>query len=307
MGKRHPNAGLKAPRPENANYIAGLKKAIISFQAAESAGCTPSIKAALHALRGLFSGRSSKADATRFRGASSAIIAASLGATYDRYLPENSTREAVRRKLRRFREITAPSIPDVDAAMAETDFSSAYEQLVASGDCPDSGLGRLTCAMYATMPKKADPYDFFVGDCGCMNGSGEQKKAHGDIWFHAPGDNGFPKDSHLHFARRKNPDVEALRLKIHVLVRQVQADAVGMFKAVADHASAAAKAKEIQRNSDNLNQLAFRAQKSNVASSAVVGRQPLISSALSATSSAASSTQPGAGSSPTSTAMPCAV
>ena len=300
MGKRHPNAGLKSPRSENAQCITSLKKAIASFRAAESAGHTPSTQAALHALRGLFSARSTKADATRLRGASSAIIAASLGATYDRYLPENATREAVRRKLRRLREITTPTVPDVDAAMAETEFSSGYAQLVASGDYPDSGLGRLTCAMYATTPSKADPYDFIVDDCGCLNGSGEQKKAHGDIWYHAPGSNGFPKSSHLHLARRKNPDVEVLRLAIHELVKQVQADSAGTHKAVTDHASAAAKAKEIQRNSDSLNQLAFRAQRSNGASSAVVRRQPLTSSAL----SAASSAQPGAGSSPTSTAVP---
>ena len=293
MGKRHPNAGLVNPNADNLNYLKTLRGAIAAYNAAERAGLTGSTKDAIRELGKLFPTFSKRksADVVRHSIAATAIIAASLGATYDRYSDINVSREEVRIKLRRLREIPDVTTAEVDGVMVGSDFSNKYDELVRNVESVNSGPGRLANAISAAAPDRPDPYDFANKECGCLNANGEQKHAHGDIWHHAPGGNGFPNESiRLHVARRKQPAVESLRTEVHNLVTRVQRDSLASFKAVTDHASAAARAKEEARVADNVRRLGFYAQTSSAASSgAGCQKQPSIRVALSQPTATASS------------------
>jgi hypothetical protein len=257
MGKkRSPNAGLVNPNANHTNYEATVRKAIRGYDAASAAGLTAEVTDAISGVLKLFPERSSGKNRTqkfRARAAKQAVQAAGLGATYDRFAPENKQREDVRAGLERLSagELTPAAI---SAAMKGTPYEKAY--LAELAECAKHGAvvdpaDMMKCAKTAAAPATADPYDFVVDPCQCRDRSGQQKHAHTNIWQHGPGRGG-----------RSTKDVERLQKLIHVIVKRVQKNAAEVLIAVTEHTSKLDEAAAKQHQEQNMMSLGLMAQRS---------------------------------------------
>ena len=97
------------------------------------------------------------------------LIAASLGATYDRHADVNADREAVRRQLERYRLSDTPlTVKAIDDILEGTDYQVAYAGLKECAAAPEDPLQCLALAAQAVAPTDGcDPYSFIKKLCGC--------------------------------------------------------------------------------------------------------------------------------------------
>lgn len=251
MGRKHPQAGLFNPSRRPPNYLKGHKAAIKGYDAAESAGLDLPTKSAIAKLPVILGGQYKQ-----FKSAArDVLIAAGLGATYDRHAECNSDREAVRSQLEQYRLSDTPlTSAAVGRIIKGTAYQAVHTELKKEAANPDEPTQSLALAMEAVAPPNdIDPYDCIKNQCGCS--TTKSQKAHTN-----------PKSLCGGSKRRNVNDLFAICDRLHEEVRSLQKSSKETRAAVDLHTNQQLKKAAQDAEDSKVGKLSLMSQRTHLAS-----------------------------------------
>lgn len=246
MGGKHPGAGLVNPLAATTDHLKSLRKSTSQRGSAEDAGLTKATQAATRTLPKVLGNQHSQFH----KGGKQVLISASLGATCDRFAGKNSTRQAARAALERFRLSDTPlTTAAVDDMMNGTECEVACTTGImnADGQATDS-MQRLSIALAAAAPADVDPCDFVREQCGCSATS--KNGRHTNLVSLCGGK-----------TRRNVGQLATALANFHELVKELQGTAEATRAAVDDHTDEEQHKAKVAKEEANLSKLSALSQR----------------------------------------------